>query len=73
VRLSDADRELLYEHLARHQAAGRMTVEELERRVAAVAGAQTEEEAWEVLSDLPPLPPPGTTPEGGRGRGHAEA
>lgn len=40
MRLSDADRERLYELLARHAAAGRITIEELERRVAVAAGAK---------------------------------
>jgi hypothetical protein len=55
MRLSDADREVLYEQLASHAAADRLTVEELERRVAVVAAAQTREEAAHVLADLPPL------------------
>jgi hypothetical protein len=56
LRLSDADRERLYELLSRHAAAGRITIEELERRVALAAGAQTREEATALLDDLPPLP-----------------
>lgn len=74
MRLSDADRELLIEQLARHQAAGRLSVDELERRIEAAAGAETSEEAARLLADLPPLPaesPPGTRAR--RGRGHAEA
>lgn len=73
MRLSDGDRELLYDQLARHQAAGRLSVEELERRVAAVAGAQSSEEAARIMSDLPPLAPvlggPARPPRAG---GHAE-
>jgi hypothetical protein len=56
LRLSDADRERLYELLSQHAAAGRITTEELERRVALAAGAQTREEATALLDDLPPLP-----------------
>ena len=56
MRLSDADRELLYEKLSRHVADGRLTLEELERRVALIAGAETREQAAEVMADLPPLP-----------------
>ncbi len=55
MRLSDADREQLLEQLKRHAAAGRIGIEELERRVAVIVGAQTREQATEVLADLPPL------------------
>jgi hypothetical protein len=55
VLLGDADRELLYEKLKVHAAYGRLGIEELERRVAAVAMAQTSEEAARVMADLPPL------------------
>ena len=74
MRLSDSDREALYEQLARHHAAGRLSVEELEQRVAALAGAGTFEEAAGLLADLPPLPPEaGAAVAHVRGRGHAEA
>lgn len=74
MRLSDADRELLYEQLARHHAAGRLTVEDLERRVAAVAAAETDEQARQVLADLPALPSASSArTRAARGRGHAEA
>jgi uncharacterized protein DUF1707 len=74
VRLSDADRELLYEQLARHHAAGRLTVQELERRVAAMADCETDEQAAQILADLPPLPAAAPArPRVVRGRGHAEA
>jgi DUF1707 SHOCT-like domain len=56
LRLSDTDREQLYELLSEHAAAGRITIEELERRVALGARAQTREEATALLQDLPPLP-----------------
>jgi hypothetical protein len=59
MRLSEADRELLYEQLAAHAAADRLTVPELEQRVATVAAAQTREEAAQALADLPPLAGPG--------------
>ena len=60
--LSDADREALYEKLKRHAAEGRLSVEELERRVAVVAMAEDQETAAAAMADLPPLP--GTTPDG---------
>ncbi len=75
MRLSDADRDVLYEKLARHAAEGRIGVQELERRVAAVEAAQTSEDAAGVLADLPPLP--AQAPRRGRrlrwGRGHGDA
>ena len=74
--LSDTDRERLYERLKRHSAAGHLEIEELERRVAAVHGAQTREEAEAAMADLPQLEPTGTTKRSGRprwGRGHGDA
>lgn len=74
MRLSDADRERLFEQLSRHAAAGRIGIEELERRVAAIDAAETREQAAEVMGDLPPLPgEAGTRWQWGRGRGHAAA
>ncbi|MDQ6816588.1 MAG: DUF1707 domain-containing protein [Actinomycetota bacterium] len=70
--MSDADREQLFERLARHAAEGRLEVEELERRVAAIAGAKTHEQAAAVMADLPPLA--GAQPaRPRRGRGHGDA
>jgi hypothetical protein len=77
VLLSDADRELLYEKLKRHAAEGRLSVEELERRVAAVAMAEDRETAAAVMADLPPLAGeearPGGRPRWGHGHGDADA
>jgi hypothetical protein len=79
VLLSDADRELLYEKLKRHAAEGRLSVEELERRVVIVATAEDHETAAAAMADLPPLPglTPGASPSGrprwGRGHGDADA
>jgi hypothetical protein len=81
VRLSDADRELLYAKLSRHAAEGRLEVDELERRVGQVAAAGTREEAAAAMADLPPLPPFPTLPDSrarrgprwGRGHGHADS
>jgi hypothetical protein len=74
VRLSDLEREQFYELLSRHAAAGRLGVEELERRVERVAHATSRDEATAVLSDLPPLTgtAPGPRPRRGR-RGHGDA
>ena len=78
MRLSDADREQLFERLSRHAAAGRLEAAELERRVEAIAAAQTREDAAAVMADLPPLHEdadarPGGRPRWGRGHGDADA
>jgi len=79
VLLSDADREALYEKLKRHAAEGRLSVEELERRVAVVAMAEDRETAAAAMADLPPLPAPAGDgrpsgrPRWGRGHGDADA
>jgi Domain of unknown function (DUF1707) len=72
LQLSDADREQLFELLARHAAAGRITIEELERRAALAGGAQTREDAAALLDDLPPLPGQSQTPWW-RARAHGES
>ncbi len=76
--LSDVEREQLLERLSRHAAAGRIDLPELERRVAAVAAAQTREEAAAVMADLPPLPDDRAAaaerrPRWGRGHGESDA
>ena len=76
MRLSDADRELLFEALTRHAAAGTLDMTELERRVAAIAAARTREAAAEVMADLPPLGEDAARarrPRRGRGHGDADA
>lgn len=72
--LGDPERERLYELLKRHAAEGRLSVEELERRVTLVAGAQTREVAAAAVADLPPIA--AQRPAKRRslwGRGHGEA
>ena len=76
MRLSDADRELLFARLSAHAAHGAIDLPELERRVAAVAAAQTREQAAEALADLPALPDDREASRPARarwGRGHADA
>lgn len=71
--LSEADREGLYQTLARHAAAGRIDYGELERRVERISAAETQEQAAEVMSDLPPLPGASTEERRGWGRRHGES
>jgi len=75
VLLSDADREQLLTELKEHAAAGRLDLQELERRVEVVVGAQTRDEASAALADLPPgsAQGPSRRPRWGRGHGHADA
>jgi Domain of unknown function (DUF1707) len=73
VLLSDADREILYEQLKRHAAEGRLEIDELERRVAAIAGARTRQDAAAVVADLPPLGDEESRRRTRWGRGHGEA
>jgi hypothetical protein len=72
LRLSDAERELLYEKLKRHAAEGRLSLEDLEHRVALVAAAQTRDAAAIALADLPPLAARPPRPRSGWTRGHGE-
>lgn len=71
LRLSDADRERIADLLARHAAAGRLTVEELELRVEALYRARSSGEVAALTADLPPLADDRARP--GRGRGHGDA
>jgi Flp pilus assembly protein TadB len=59
MRVSDADRERVAERLREHFAAGRLTSEELDERVAAALGAKTTGELKVVLADLPEPAPAG--------------
>src|SRR5262245_27313935 len=59
MRASDADREQVAERLREHFAAGRLTSEELDERVAAALGAKTAGELRAVLADLPEPTPAG--------------
>jgi len=73
VRLSDGDREQLLAQLKAHAAAGRLSLEELERRVGLVLSAADTEALAPALSDLPPLRAAAERPRRARGRGHAES
>jgi hypothetical protein len=73
--LSDAEREWILSALSRHAAAGRLEVDELERRVETVMTASTREQATATLADLPPLPDAhaGSGGRSRRGSGHGDA
>jgi hypothetical protein len=78
--VSDADRERLIALLREHYAAGLFGLDELDRRVGVVLGAQFLDEVAAAVADLPGAPAPGTTAPGTasprrarRRRGHAHA
>ena len=77
--ISDADRERLVTLLREHYAAGLFGLDELDRRVGTVLGAQFLDEAAAAVADLPAAPP-STAAAGStaprrprRRRGHAHA
>lgn len=75
MQLTDSDRERLYALLSEHVARGELELDELERRVAVVATADTHAEALEALAGLSAAPagfePPPPTAPWGRGHGHS--
>ena len=77
--VSDADRERLVALLREHYAAGLFGLDELDRRVGTVLGAQFLDEAAAAVVDLPAAPPPTAAAgsaaprRGRRRRGHAHA
>ena len=81
--ISDVDRERLVALLREHYAAGLFGLDELDRRVGTVLGAQFLDEAAAAVTDLPASAPPGPAPSsapssapprrGRRRRGHAHA
>ena len=78
---SEADRERLVALLREHYAVGLFGLDELDRRVGMILGAQYLDEAAAAVADLPGIagtgtaPPPGTGPprRARRRRGHAHA
>jgi len=75
---SDADRERLVALLREHYAAGLFGLDELDRRVGTVLGAQFLDEAAAAVADLPAAPPPAAAGSAAprrprRRRGHAHA
>ncbi len=76
--ISDADRERLIVLLREHYAAGLFGLDELDRRVGTVLGAQFLDEAAAAVADLPAAPPPTAAGSAAprrprRRRGHAHA
>jgi hypothetical protein len=79
--VSEADRERLVALLQEHYAVGLFGLDELDRRVGMILGAQYLDEAAAAVADLPGTagtgiaPPPGTGPprRARRRRGHAHA
>jgi hypothetical protein len=59
MRVSDADREQVAERLREHFAAGRLTSEELDERVAAALNAKTVGDLRAIMADLPEPAPVG--------------
>ena len=69
IRASDADRDRVTARLQEHFAAGRLSRDELDERVAAVLRAKTFGELRPVLADLPePVPTPRAAPAAVAGR-----
>ena len=53
IRTSDAERERVVRKLQREFAAGRLTMAELEQRIAAAQAARTRDQLWTLTADLP--------------------
>jgi hypothetical protein len=56
LRVADQDRERVATEIRKHYAAGRLTDDELDHRLAAAYAARTQRELAELRSDLPQLP-----------------
>ena len=56
IRISDSEREQVAGELGRHLTAGRLTIGEFDQRVAQVYRSTTQQQAHQVLRDLPPAP-----------------
>jgi uncharacterized protein DUF1707 len=57
LRASDDDRERVVREIREHFAAGRLSEEELDERVAAAYAARTESDLEAIRADLPVFPP----------------
>ena len=56
IRISDSEREQVVGELGRHLTAGRLTIGEVDQRVAQVYRSTTQQQAHEVLRELPSAP-----------------
>ncbi len=77
LRVGDAERESVAAELREHYAQGRLTLEDLERRLDAAMAAKTRADLDQLVKDLPHTNPPGAplpAPASGNwrqhGRGH---
>ena len=59
LRISDADRDQISNVLGEHAAEGRLTIDELDRRLGVLYAAQTRAEVAPLVADLPLLAAPG--------------
>lgn len=59
LRISDADRDQISSVLGEHAAEGRLTIDELDRRLGILYVAQTRDEVAPLVADLPLLVTPG--------------
>ena len=57
LRISDSERQEFVDQLSRHCAEGRLTLEELDERIAAAWAARTQAELAPLAADLPLLAP----------------
>lgn len=57
LRVGHAEREEVVRQLATHCGDGRLSIDELDERLAAVWSARTRKDLQDVMADLPPAPP----------------
>jgi Domain of unknown function (DUF1707) len=69
IRVSDADRERVADHLREHFAQGRLSRDELDERIAAALSAKTFGDLRRIMTDLPGPAP--AAPQAGRSASRA--